>query len=370
MNWKRNYIACCLFLIVGLAFGTEPHDGRSEPFDITVCPSSGANPRNSEGDVVALKDGTLLLAWSRFTGNADHAEAFIAAKTSRDDGRTWSEESILQENIGKQNVMSVSLLRLHSGTILFFFLQKNANDDLQLFVRESRDEAKTWSPPRRVTQGPGYHIMNNARAIQTSGGRILAPIAFCSDIRKDYKRQVCFCYVSDDDGKTWTKGSHEVRLHDTAAMEPGLAERADGSLLMVIRTELDRVYQSVSRDRGETWTEAEPMDLVSPASPATIARIPNSDDLLIVWNNNPLGHKAGWQGRTPLTAAISSGGGTHWKHVKNVAGDPNSGYAYTSITFFEGRILLTYYHWKQGKKNFEGTDTVFHSIPIAWFYRD
>ena len=195
----------------------------------SVCPSSATNPRNSEGDIEVLNDGSLLLAWSRFSGSEDHAQAVIAAKISRDGGRTWEEERILQENTGKQNVMSVSLLRLQSGAILFFFLQKNADDDLQLYVRESRDEAKTWSDPLRVTQGDGYFIMNNARAIQLQSGRILAPIAFCPDIGKDYLRQVCFCYYSDDEGKHWQKGSGEVALPGTAAMEPGLIERKDGS---------------------------------------------------------------------------------------------------------------------------------------------
>ncbi len=338
------------------------------PFHYAVCPSSDGNPRNSEADVIELRDGTLLLAWSKFSGSADHAQAVIAAKKSRDGGITWGEEFVLQENIGRQNVMSVSLWRIRSGKILFFFLQKNADDDLQLYVRESLDEAQTWSEPLRVTQGPGYHIMNNARLLELQDGRLLAPIAYCPDIGKDYDKQVCFCYLSDDEGKTWKKASGEVRHPDTACMEPGLIERADKSILMIIRTKLDRIYQSVSTDRGETWSEPEPMELVSPASPATITNIPGSEDMMIVWNNNPLGNKAGWQSRTPLTAAISRDGGKHWENFRNIADDPDSGYAYTSITISGKRALLTYYHWKKGKPNFEGTDLIFHSIPIAWFY--
>ncbi|MGC9326560.1 MAG: sialidase family protein, partial [Candidatus Hinthialibacter sp.] len=251
MNLRKFYaswIAAVVLLIAGFASAAENSTASGPPFRLTVCPSSDENPRNSEGDIVVLKDGSLLLAWSKFSGSADHAQAVIAAKTSSDGGRTWSGEYVLQDNIGEQNVMSVSFLRLHSGKILFFFLQKNASDDLQLYVRESLDEAKTWSPPLRVTQGPGYHIMNNARVIQCRNGRILAPIAFCPDISKDSNNQNCFCYYSDDDGVTWKKGAGELGLNGSPAMEPGLAQRADGAILMVIRTRLDRVYQSVSRD--------------------------------------------------------------------------------------------------------------------------
>lgn len=339
-----------------------------KPFQYAVCPSSQENPRNSEADVIELKDGTLLLAWSKFSGSEDHATAIIAAKKSKDGGKTWGDEFVLQENTGKQNVMSVSMWRIQSGKILFFFLQKNADDDLQLFVRESADDAKTWSEPRRITQGPGYHIMNNARLLELKDGRILAPIAYSPDIGKDYKNQVCFCYDSDDEGKTWKKAPGEVRLKNSAAMEPGLVERSDGSILMIIRTSLDRIYQSVSKNRGETWSEATPMDLVSPAAPATITTMPNGKDMMIVWNNNPLGNKAGWQSRTPLTAAISHDDGKTWQNFKNLANDPDSGYAYTSITFTGQRALFTYYHWKKGKPNFEGTDLIFQSVPIQWFY--
>lgn len=360
----------CILAAGAAAFASADEAALSldKPFQYAVCPSSATNPRNSEADLIELKDGTLLLAWSKFSGGEDNASAVVAARKSRDGGKTWGEEFVLQENIGKQNVMSVSLWRMKSGKILFFFLQKNADNDLQLFVRESADEAKTWSAPRRVTQGQGYHIMNNARLLELKEGRILAPIAFSPDIGKDYNNQVCFCYYSDDEGKTWKKTPGEVRLKGSAAMEPGLVERSDGSILMIIRTSLDRIYQSVSKDRGETWSEATPMDLVSPAAPATITTMPNGKDLMIVWNNNPLGNQAGWQSRTPLTAAISRDDGKTWENFKNLADDPNSGYAYTSITFSGQRALLTYYHWQKGKPNFEGTDLVLQSVPIQWFY--
>ncbi len=367
---SRKYINVLLLsmLTFGFIMNCMADASSNEPFRSVVCPSSDENLRNSEGDIIELKDGRLLLAWSKFVGRSDHATADIAAKFSNDKGLTWGEEFIIQENIGKQNVMSISFLRLRSGKILFFFLQKNASNDLQLFVRESADEAKTWSKPLRITQGMGYFIMNNARAIQLKKGRILAPIAYCPDISKESKNQVGFCYISDDEGKTWFKGNGQVSFDDSPVMEPGLVQRADGSVLMNIRTSLGFVYQSFSYDRGNNWTEATPMTLVSPASPATTIRVPDSSDILIIWNNNPLGNKANWQKRTPLTSAISSDGGKTWRNFKNIENDPDSGYAYTSISLSGENVLLTYYHWKKGNPNFAKTDLVFRSIPIKWFY--
>lgn len=359
-------ILVCLWILP--VHSEEAKDVSKDSFRLVVCPASPDNPRNSEADIVELKDGALLLAWSRFRGGEDDATAVIAAKKSRDGGRTWGEEFILQENIAQQNVMSVSLLRLASGKILFFFLAKNGPGDLHLYVRASTDEAQTWSEPLKVTQGPGYHIMNNARAIQLRSGRILCPIAWTPNIATHYHQQDCFCYCSDDEGATWKKSSATVTLGSSPAMEPGLAELKDGTVMMIIRTALDRIYQAFSSDRGDTWGPPEASPLTAPAAPSTISRISATGDLLMVWNNNPLGNKASWQGRTPLTTAISTDEGKSWTHVKNIEDDPDSGYAYTSITWAGNRALLTYYHWKKGNPNFENTSLVLQSLPLAALY--
>src|SRR5947207_14465159 len=81
------------------------------------------NPRNSEGDFIALKSGILMFVYTRFTGGvSDDARADLAAIYSGDGGKTWSlrYEPIL-ENEGKKNVMSVSLLRLPEGEIAMFY---------------------------------------------------------------------------------------------------------------------------------------------------------------------------------------------------------------------------------------------------------
>ena len=90
-----------------------------------IAPATNENQRNSEGDVVVLKDGTLLAAWSEFYGGGrDDSKARISGKRSKDGGRTWDSKITLRENTGKLNVMSASFLRLASGELLLeMFLQ-------------------------------------------------------------------------------------------------------------------------------------------------------------------------------------------------------------------------------------------------------
>ena len=337
--------------------------------DQVVCPHSPALPRNSEGDVVELADGRLLLAWTEFYGGYDdHALAHISSMLSADGGRTWGPRAILQENVGRKNVMSVSFLRLRSGTILFFYLVKNAITDCQVWVRRSDDESRTWTPPVPVSTRPGYTVMNNARPIQMSTGRLLAPVALSSDVETGAPSRA-FCYLSDDDGQSWRAGSGDTGFADSPAQEPGLVELRDGAVLMIIRTRLGRIYYARSHDGGETWSAPDASSLVSPAAPATITRIPGSGDLMIVWNNNPNGAAATWQDRTPLTVAVSTDEGTTWRNPKDIEADPGYCYAYTSVTFVEPDVLLTYYLWDRiaGRRAFERTSLKFRRLPVSWF---
>ena len=127
----------------------------------------------------------------------------MCAIYSSDWGETWSDQSILVScNEAVQNVMSVSLLReAATGDVLLFYLRKNSLADCQIFLRRSSNEAKTWSPPTRVSTRPGYHVMNNARVVQLETGTLLAPVALAPDYAVS-RRQAASCYLSNDGGFT------------------------------------------------------------------------------------------------------------------------------------------------------------------------
>jgi len=361
-------VNCAILTILAAVAALGPGEGGG-PFSAIVCPASAQFPRHSEGDIEVLRDGRLLLAWSEFEGGfADDARAQIAAKLSPDGGRTWGETFVLQSNVGRRNVMSVSLLRKRNGELLLFFLRKDAPDDLSVWMRRALREPDQWTTPTRVSSLPGYHVMNNDRVIELAGGRLLAPVALTPDIRTQYKAQKCLCYISDDGGAAWRPGKGRVGLDQSAAMEPGVVELKDGRIRMIIRTSLGYIYASDSADKGETWSEPRATPLVAPAAPATITRIPSTGDLLLVWINNPKGAKASWKERTPLTAAISRDEGQTWLHRRNLEDDPKGSFGYCSITFADRRVYLTYYDWRDANQpGFQLTSLKFRSLPVEWF---
>ena len=319
-------------------------DLMAGPETTVVAPATDAYPRNSEGDIAVLRDGRLLLVWTRFYGGrADDAAAEIAGCLSQDQGRTWSEPFVVQHNDAARNVMSASLLRAGNGDLLLFYLRKNSWSDLKAVVRRSGDEGESWGPETVVTPEPGYHVMNNARVVRLASGRLLAPVASSSEALGEREHYLSVCYLSDDDGLSWRRSAGQADVEKRGAMEPGLVELRDGRILMIIRTQLGTIHRSYSDDGGETWSAPAPSGVAAPEAPATIARIPSTGDLLLVWNNSmnlppPHGGR-----RTPLTTAISRDEGQTWGCMRDLETEPEHAYAYTSVTSLGDLAILSYY---------------------------
>jgi sialidase-1 len=256
--------------------------------------------------------------------------------------------------------------------VLFFFLRKNSTKDLKVFVRRSTDDARTWGEPVPVTGDEGYHVMNNARVIQLRSGRLLAPVASTAQVWTKNDAFRTSVYLSDDDGRTWRRSRTAVTAPKRGAMEPGLVQLRDGRVLQIIRTQTGFIWRAFSHDGGDTWSEAEPWNIESPESPATLATVPGSGDWLLVWNpvvawGNPektvLGANHGGL-RTPLAAMVSRDEGATWSRRRDLETNPKSTYAYPSITFHGDRALLTYYDFPVGGKLLS---LKFRSVPVAWF---
>ncbi len=344
-------------------------EGRwAEGFAADVYAANEQHPRYSEGSVVRFPDGRLLYAVTEFSGGGeDDAPARLVLRESADRGRTWSEQRVLVADEGARNVMSVSLLALQSpeqSGLAVFYLVKNGPSDLRVRMRLSKDGGATFGEAIDLCRRPGYHVMNNDRVLQLSGGRILCPVAWTSDVETD-NRFESFCLYSDDGGLSWEEGTGSVGLPGRGAMEPGLVERRDGSVVMYVRTQLGEIYGSRSTDGGETWEEPRSWGIPSPESPATVRRLPQTGDWLMVWN--PVVREGEDHGgpRRPLAAAVSTDEGRTWKPWRILENEEGKTYAYTSLTFDPGHALLTYWI---GDLETGRISSRFRAVPATWFY--
>ncbi len=317
---------------------------------IAVAPSDAQNPRNSEAAVIQRTDGSLLLAWTDFYAgdDADHAPARISGRISTDGGWTWGAKYPLVENDGGCNVMEVNFLRLTDGRIALFHCQKNTQStDCRVMMRTSSDEGKTWSPAKQLSPAKKYTGLTNGRSIRLKTGRILLEAWEGGD---------SYCYLSDDDGKTWREGQR-VKPRD-GCWEPACVELKDGRVMMLMRTRIGGQYKSLSKDGGETWTQPVKTPLVGTAAPVSISRIPKTGDLLAIWNHNP-----GAKKRNPLTAAISKDEGETWGHLRNIEDAPDDAWAYPAVTWIGPKALLTYFNYKGG------LSLKLKILPTDWFYK-
>lgn len=325
------------------------------PDNLLLAPTE-ANPRNSEGDFIPLKDGRILFIYTHFTtGASDYAEAHLASRVSSDGGATWSgEDKIVVAHEGGHNVMSVSLLRLQNESIALLYLRKTAFDDCLPQLRISTDEGESWSEPTAcITEPSGYYVVNNDRMIQLKSGRLVIPAA-----RHVLKGETKFqpgkalCVLSDDSGATWRTSESLLEAPAEIAsgfQEPLVLELKDGRVLMLCRTSAGAQYRAYSSDGGETWSAPEPTALRSPTSPATVERIPGRDELLLIWNDHTDGPASDL--RTPLRAAISKDDGATWRVVKTLEDNPAGWYCYTALDFTGDHALLAYCAGIRGEKN-------------------
>ncbi len=323
----------------GSGSGTGAGQG---PFEITVG--------GGHSSLVELTTGELLL-----TG------AHLQLCRSADGGRTWSDFAPAVDEQGAAlhgGPGSTGLLRLQSGALAITYgrLETTAgpHDDFGLFIRLSRDEGQTWSPEVRINlpgvYAPSYH---NAM-IQLRGGRLVLPVRWIlAGSHADRgarshawgrlagqrfpveghahrpEMDITFVYYSDDEGQTWQRSRDELMgwFNDgydgvTPVDEPVAAELRDGRLLLFGRSTVGRIVQSSSRDGGANWSTVEPTDLPSSYSPCRLARVPGTDDLLLIWNQVSGEEIRRGYRRGRLSTAISKDDGLTWEHHRTLALSP------------------------------------------------
>lgn len=357
----KFFFASCLFIAIGTvaacngAGEKKQIEGKRQVLFIQKGPD---NPRNSEGDFITLKDGRILYVYTRFTGDSymDHAPAFLASRYSDDQGDTWSEENLrVVEQEGTQNVMSVSLLRLASGEIAMFYLRKNSITDCLPMVRFSTDEGKSWTDPQRcITDREGYFVLHNDRVIQLEDGRLVFAVASSG---------LVYSYYSDDDGRSWASSTPVPNPDGVVHQEPGLVQLKNGDLYMIMRTDTTTQYGTLSSDGGKTWRASQASNIISASqSPASLARVPTTGDLVLVWNHNDAIGESKAK-RTPLSIAISTDEGKSWQHEQSVEDDPSGSFCYTAIHFVDDGVLLAYFDWAT-------LQITITKLSLGWIYKN
>ncbi len=380
------------------------------------------------GGIVGLEDGSLILAQGG------------KYRISTDGGLTWGEPQTLNEELGANG-----LIRLQSGALAIY-----GTKDGNWCFSSSPDEGKTWTEPSvicpRSAMGPMYHSM-----IQLSTGRLLLtgywegldsweytggtmvsvhPELQYKDVSayglwRDQRMQIeghahapemamCMVYRSDDEGQTWEKhvgalmgwfdfeGNVNGYCGNIGCFEPTIAEAKDGNVLLIMRATVGRLVQSFSPDGGEQWYAVKPTDLPSSESPALMVSLPETGDLLIVWNQMSREEIRRGYRRGRLSAAISKDGGHSWENFKTLelsdgledidriqpeypiqmvrardwVGPLPDGWAffhYSNIDVVGDKVFIRYSRGTPllgvAEQNLHKQEAVMRIYPVEWFYK-
>lgn len=328
------------------------------------------NPRNSEGDFIRLDDGRIMYAYSQYSGQShlDHCPCNIAAITSLDEGESWSEPRIIANaaDYGVENIMSVSALRQKDGAIGVYYLCKEKSGNTSLARAISYDGEHFTTERCELKTCRQYFVINNQRIHRLSNGDIVAPAAAHPKDGKEYERySVCMCFVSKDDGKSFTPTAPRLTLPklnkwDRGFQEPGIFEHADGVIRFWARTRSGYQYEAYSRDGMESFTYPQPF-VSSPTSPMQMKKDPHTGAVYIIYNPLPEKHLGNYDintnvidkqlidydpytwGRTPFVIRKSEDDGRSWGPYTVVGDDKDLAYCYPAAFFTEdGSMLLAY----------------------------
>jgi Neuraminidase (sialidase) len=351
-----------------------------------IAPPSEQYQRRSEASAVTLKNGNVLVAWCDLVGRSDNARGSIVGVELDGSGRPLGEPRvIIPTPPDGLNSLSPALRRLPDGSIgLAFSYRMSTKVASRRFCR-SEDEGRTWSEPVLVSDDSDPYMTGcNDRLTVHSSGRLLAPL-HCTDDWDKHHLHVKTSW-SDDNGRTWRTTKTKLELPfvrwldehgeptrkislESGPHEPGIAERADGSLLMTMRTPMGTQFFSESFDRGETWSDPRSLELISPLAPANLSRILGTDKLLMIWTPNYESAGRLMGKRNTVMACVSEDGGRTWPHDRRkiLLHNADASTDYASVLYHGDEVWITL-RVSSGPGILQGqTGTALMRVPLTWF---
>lgn len=300
-----------------------------------VASGTEKDPLVLEGIVRKQGDGSLFLSWTGGGNGEPTLENVVKYRRSFDEGKSWTEESILFAHPRKG--MFNPALFVDGNSLYAFpgsyysYYETGFSQDMQTYISVSHDCGETFSIPHSI---PGCINNIHIKCTRKVGNRWIFPCSWVEITDKywasaSYANKPCvvagkemvqpaptqykngieyyldwhwnhteFCgvLISDDEGSTF-RICGRIGHEGTYFVEPMMAVLSDGTLVMLLRTKEHRLYESRSYDNGETWSDPVPTDIPSPITKVCLLQ-DSVGRIYLLHNPNP-------GGRNPLSLWIS-----------------------------------------------------------------
>lgn len=266
---------------------------------------------------------------------------YVVVATSGDQGKSWKEALIIDpDGSGPVRAFDPETWVDPNGQLWIFWAQTLGHDGTiagvwSIKITDPNIENPEWSEPSRLTDG----VMMCKPTVLSDGNWIL-PVSTWRLTDKSAK-----VIVSTDEGQTWhERGSVNVPEKLRNYDEHMIVEKKNGDLWMLVRTKYG-IGESISNDKGFTWSPLVPSKIQHPPARFFISRL-NSGNLLLV-KHGPIDMRIG---RSHLMAFISIDDGYLWSD--GLLLDERSGISYPDgQQTSDGTIYITYDYSREKEQN-------------------
>ncbi len=305
---KKVLLALLIVLISGALPGLCAEELFKASPQVLDCPRAdhAVLSRAFQGipSLAIAPNGRLWATWYAGKTPAEDENNYVVVATSGDNGASWKELHIIDpDGDGPVRAYDPEVWIDPTGKLWSFWAQTIGHNGtiagVWSMTTSNPDAAKpTWSKPQRLTDG----VMMCKPTVLSTGEWILPASTWRET--DDSARLI----VSRDSGKTWDlEGACNIPVDVRIFDEHMIIERKDGSLWMLVRVKYG-IGQSVSQDRGKTWSPLVPSGIEHPTARFFIRRL-QSGNLLLV-KHGPITVRTG---RSHLTAYLSKDDGKTWQ---------------------------------------------------------
>lgn len=275
-------------------------------------------------------DTGVLLAFAegRKGGCSDTGNIDLVLKRSNDGGKTWSKLEVIWNDGENTCGNPAPVVDKASGELFLLstwnlgsdhereIINGESKDTRRVFVLSSKNEGKSWSRPKEITEHVKqanwtWYATGPVSGIQLERGQFKGRLVIpCDYVESETKKGGSHVIYSDDQGKTWALGGVVPGYN---LNESTVAELSDGRLMLNMRNygSADRTRKvSVSEDGGVSWTPAfDDEKLIEPVCQGSLVAhaLPGDGKNLLVFSNPAERSK-----RINMTVRFSTDDGSSW----------------------------------------------------------
>lgn len=307
--------------------------------------------------IVTALNGDLIAAIDERVESCDdlklNNDINIVIRRSSDNGKTWSKiERVIDYPFGESASDPSMIVDKTSGDVFLFYNFMNLIKEKDIYYLryvKSKDNGKTWSESIDISS----QIIKpeNRKDFQfiTSGNGIQTSSGKLLHTLVNLNKGL-FIFGSNDHGNSWFIIDTPLNPAD----ESKIIELNDGSWMVNSRVNnLGKRFIHISKDEGKTWQSYADSNLIDPGCNASLISAKSKEKNVLLFSN-----AKSKDNRNNMSISVSYDNGKTWSLTKTIY-DGSS--AYSSMTVLNNGDIGLFFE----KDDY--TDNVFVKFPINFF---